>query len=235
MARRTLLLDHHGVISDGERMPVEWQRLLGDFLIPRYGHTPREWADANGIALERSIKRQQAARERVLAEEFRRADLTEWMRDMLRAVGAPELPDGGAAALAFEAIEYVVPRTRATMPGAADTLRSLHERGFTLYTASGDHSQSLNGYLTGAGVRSLFHETYGADLLGTLKTGPHFYRALLDHAGIAATDAIVVDDDAWRLDWARDLGMDTVLVGAKDPAAAHRRIGTIAELSSVLP
>ena len=234
MTRRTLLLDHHGVISDGERMPEEWRRLLGEFLSPRFGHTPREWADANRVALERSIARQHAAREQVLAEEFRRADLAEWMRDMLRGVGLPELPPGETEELAFAAIDYVVPRVRATMPGAAETLRSLHARGFTLYTASGDHSRSLHGYLTGAGVRPLFRETYGADLLGTLKTGPHYYRALLDHAGIDAADAIVVDDDAWRLDWARGLGMETVLVGAKDPSAAHRRVATIAELSSLL-
>lgn len=156
------------------------------------------------------------------------------MRDMFRIVGLTEMPADEAEALALDAIDYVIPRTRATAPRAAETLAALHDRGFTLYTASGDHSRNLRGYLTGAGVRALFRETYGADLLGTLKTGPHFYRALLDHAPVDPADAIVVDDDAWRLDWARDLGMATILVGAKDPDATHTRIGALAELPAAV-
>lgn len=233
--RRTLLLDHHGVITDGARLPGEWRRLLGEFFIPRFGHSPQEWAAANRGALARSIERQQAARGDAVEEEFRRADQVEWMRDMFRIIGLPEMPADETEALALEAIDFVIPRTRATAPGAAEALIALHDRGFTLYTASGDHSRNLRGYLTAAGVHALFQETYGADLLGTLKTGPHFYRALLDHARIDPADAIVVDDDAWRLDWARDLGMATVLVGAKDLNARHARIGALADLPVALP
>lgn len=148
-------------------------------------------------------------------------------------VAAPA-DDAAADALAREAITYVVPRARAAVPGAADALRTLHSRGFTLYTASGDHSQTLDGYLTGLGVRALFREIYGADLLGVWKNGPRFYEALLDHAKIDPADALTVDDDAARLDWARDLGIGTILVGGKDAWSNQRRIGTIAELPEAL-
>jgi hypothetical protein len=45
---------------------------------------------------------------------------------------------------------------------------------------------------------------------------------------------LVVDDDAWRLDWAAELGMETVLVGERDSGAAHRRVRAIAELPDAL-
>lgn len=83
--RHTLLIDYHGVISDGERLPGEWQRLLGEFFIPRFGHSPREWAAANGAALARSIERQQAARGDAVAEEFRRSGVRRRRRATSRA------------------------------------------------------------------------------------------------------------------------------------------------------
>ena len=233
--RTTLLIDYHGVISDGERLPLEWQRLLGEFFMPRYGKGATVWAEANMKALGRSIERQRALRLDAHAEEFRRADRIEWLRDMLRFAEVPAPSDDAAAdMLAREAIAYVVPRARAAVPGAAETLRAVHARGFVLFTASGDHSHMLDGYLTGLGVRALFREIYGADLLGVWKNGPRFYKALLEHAHLDPSHALTLDDDATRLDWARDLGIGTILVGSKDPGSNHRRIGTIAELPQAL-
>jgi HAD superfamily hydrolase (TIGR01509 family) len=231
----TLLIDYHGVISDGERLPLEWQRLLGDFFAPRYGKSATVWASANMRALGRSIERQRALQLGAHAEEFRRADRIEWLRDMLRFAEVPAPGDDlEADALAREAIAYVVPRARAAVPGAAEALRVMRARGFVLFTASGDHSMTLDGYLSGLGIRALFRETYGADLLGVWKNGPRFYETLLAHAQIDPADAVTLDDDASRLDWARDLGMETILVGGKDAGSDHRRIGTIAQLPQAL-
>ena len=96
------------------------------------------------------------------------------------------------------------------------------------------HEGSFENNLTGLGVRTLFRETYGSDLLGVWKNGPSFYQALLEHARIEPADAVTVDDDALRLDRARDLGMETILVGTKDAGSGHRRIGTIADLPGAL-
>lgn len=234
MDRRALLLDYHGVISDGERLPEEWRRLLGEFFAPRFGGQPEAWADANRVAFRHSLERLRALGPGVDDEEWRRADRIAWLREMFELVGLPPPDDARADEIALEAAAYVIPRTRATAPGAAEALRALHVRGYVLYTASGDHSTSLDGYLRGLGVRELFRETYGSNLLGVAKSGPGFYRALLAHAGIDAGDAVVVDDDAWRLDWARELGMETILVGDEHPAAAHRRVRALAQLPDAL-
>lgn len=237
MPRRTLLVDYHGVISDGERLPAEWRRILGEFLTPRFGATPEVWAEANPHALARSLERMRARTtdpSSAQYEEFRRFDRIEWLRDMLLFAGTRVPDDDELDMVAREATRYVPPRTRATVPGAADALRALYRRGFVLFTASGDDAENLRGYLRGLGADGLFRETYGADLLGVPKDGPLFYAALLAHAAIDPADAVVIDDDAWRLDWARTLGMETVLVGDKDPGSEHRRVARFADLSDVL-
>lgn len=167
-------------------------------------------------------------------EEFRRTDRVEWLRDMLLFAQVSLPSEAELDVVALEATRYVPPRTRATVPGAADALKALHGRGFALFTASGDDAENLGGYLRGLGVRELFQQTYGADLLGVSKTGPAFYVALLAHAALDPARTIVVDDDAWRLDCARALGMDTVLVGQKDRGAPHQRVAQLAELPDVL-
>lgn len=95
--RRTLLIDYHGVISDGGRLPLEWQRLLGEFFMPRFGGNAAVWADANMQALARSIDRQRALQLDAHAEEFRRADRIEWLRDMLQWAGVAVPADDAAA------------------------------------------------------------------------------------------------------------------------------------------
>jgi HAD superfamily hydrolase (TIGR01509 family) len=231
---RHLLLDYHGVISDGEKLPREWRRLLDEFLMPRYGGTADAWANANRRAMARSLERTSAIDPTSYYDERRRADRVEWLREMLVHVGATPPGDPELDAIALEAIAYVVPRTRATVPHAAETLRTLRARGFQLYTASGDHSHNLDGYLRGLGVRDLFREIYGADLIGVSKTSPAYYTALVQHARIAPAEALVVDDDAWRLDWASHIGMDTLLVGGKNQGSSHRRIAEFSALPNLV-
>src|SRR5207245_11308060 len=136
-------------------------------------------------------------------------------------------------ALVRESMDYVTRRHRAAQPGAADAIRELHRRGYRLYTASGDGSLNLAGYLEGMDVRDLFATTYGSDLLGVWKNDAEFYRRLLSHSGIAARRAIAIDDDAHRLDWARECGMETILVSRED-VAGHRTVRSFAEVPDIL-
>ena len=93
---------------------------------------------------------------------------------------------------------------------------------------------NLSNYLSALGVRELFEQTYGADLLGVRKDGPAFYATLLARESLDAARVIVVDDDAHRLDWARALGVNTLLVGQKDASSSHPRVQQFAELPSAL-
>jgi phosphoglycolate phosphatase-like HAD superfamily hydrolase len=59
-----------------------------------------------------------------------------------------EAPEGDACLrLAREAYGFVTRRVRAAFPGAVDVIRQLHTTGYPLYTASGEDSDRLDGYL----------------------------------------------------------------------------------------
>jgi len=66
-------------MSDGERLPAEWRRLLREFLGPRFGGFGEIWSSANRHALSRELERGAALDALVHYEERRRADRIEWL------------------------------------------------------------------------------------------------------------------------------------------------------------
>jgi HAD superfamily hydrolase (TIGR01509 family) len=117
-----------------------------------------------------------------------------------------------------------------------DTIRILHRRGYSLHTASGEPSLDLEGYLHAMGVRGCFGRLYGPDLIDTLKEGPAYYECIFADLGIAAADALVVDDSPRAIQWAMQVGARTVLVG--DSSLPQRRtslhIASLVELPALL-
>ena len=108
--------------------------------------------------------------------------------------------------------------------------------GFRLFTASGEHSRELDGYLTGMGVRQLFATLYGSDLIETGKYSAAYYRRLFDHAGISPGKAMVVDDKPQYLEWAAGLGAATCLVSPSPhyEGKATLAVSSLAELPAAL-
>ena len=43
----TIFLDDGGVMNDNSRRPEQWQRLIGEYCVPRLGGTMEQWAAAN--------------------------------------------------------------------------------------------------------------------------------------------------------------------------------------------
>jgi HAD superfamily hydrolase (TIGR01509 family) len=138
--------------------------------------------------------------------------------------------------LARRASASIVRRVHSAFPGAVEAIRTLHARGFTLHTASGESSRELAGYLEAMGARDCFGRLFGPDLIDTHKAGPEFYTCLLADAGVAPEAALVVDDNPVVLSWAAQIGARTVLVGAvaTDGFENTFRIGSLAELPELL-
>jgi HAD superfamily hydrolase (TIGR01509 family) len=113
----------------------------------------------------------------------------------------------------FFAEELTTRRVRAAFPGVGDTIRALHRQGYPLHTASGESSLDLEGYLYAMGARDCFGRLYGPDLIGSLKEGPEYYERIFADLGIATADTLVVDDSPRAIEWARQVGARTVLVG----------------------
>ena len=86
------------------------------------------------------------------------------------------------------------------------------------------------------GVRDCFGRLYGPDLIETLKEGPEYYERIFADLGIAAAEALVVDDSPRAIEWATQVGAHTVLV--RDSSLLRTgttvHIGSLVELPATL-
>jgi HAD superfamily hydrolase (TIGR01509 family) len=238
VSRLAVFLDDGGVMNDNTLRGAQW-RLAGEFFAPILGGTPGAWSEANRAVTTRILEPAAwMARLRAAPnyDAFDRAYQVEWLHEMCRLVGAPPPSEDESLALARRADAFVIPRIRAAFPGAVEAIRTLHEAGYALHTASGASSTDLAGYLDGMGVRACFDRLYGPDLIDTFKAGPAYYERLLADAGIAPSEALIVDDSPLAANWAMQAGARVVLVGAAADAdvAATAHIRALAELPQAL-
>ena len=236
MHPRILFIDDGGVMSDNRRRGEQWRRMVADFFAPRLGGSPEAWAEANHRVITAMLDAQ-SWEERCAAypdyASFERAYFLDWLRAMCEIVGVECPPDEESLALSREITAYIIPRIRAAYPGAAETVRLLHERGYTLHTASGESSYDLEGYLKGMGVRDCFTTLYGPDLINAFKTGPEFYRHILDHGEIDPSKALLVDNYPGAITWAREVGLPGVLVNSDGDLSSDEAVATIGSLSEL--
>ncbi len=244
MTRPVLFLDDGGVMNNNQVRGEQWPPLVAEFFAPRLGGAPEAWAEANRIVISRIFEPPawQARLQSVGNYEsfdYRRFEYQyqlDWISGMCELVNVPIPDEEQCYRLAVEATVAIIPRVRSAFPGAADAIRALHARGYTLYTASGSPSREIEGYLEGMGVRDCFQRRlYGPDLIDTFKAGPAFYERIFADSSVDPAHALVVDDLPHALAWARQAGARTVLVGAA-PAAqdADIRIASLAQLPDII-
>jgi len=218
-AETAIFLDDGGVMNDNTLRGPQWQRLVGEYLSPRLGGNPHGWAEANKVVAEGEIKRYEehdwgTGGLDYLA--FREQLDRDWIVGMTEMVGVDTPDRDGCLKLALETRDFVTRRVRSAYPGAVDAIRQLHATGYPLYTASGEDSEVLVGYLEGLGVRDLFRTLYGPDLVNTAKQVPEYYPRIFEDAGVDPGEAVVVDDSPGVVAWAREAGATAVLVSAED-------------------
>ena len=210
-----MFLDDGGVMGDNEMRSGPWQRLVGEFFAPRLGGSRWAWAEANR-RVATSLFADSVADlddEREFAAFERRYNRL-WLPPMCQWVGVETPPDEQIDALCREATGWITARVHAPQKGAPEAVRRLSRDGYRLFTASGEDSVALDGYLSAMGIRDCFGERlYGPDLLGVMKSGPWYYERLFADAGIDPADALVVDDSPKAIAWARGLGARALHVG----------------------
>ncbi len=236
MQSKAVFLDAAGVLLDTAVMPSQWHQAVGGYLAPRLGGTPEQWAAANAAALAPWTARvTEAARRAGPRKGSRDAHLAAraaWLVDMCEHVGVPVPAD--AETLAEEATRACAEQVRAPLGDAVEAVRALREAGYTLYTSTGQPSWEIASYLRALGIDGLFERTYGCDLVDRWKSGPHYYRAICEDAGLDPRRAVTVDDTAIVLDWAKKAGMRTFLLGGVGGGQRHERIASLTELAPLI-
>jgi HAD superfamily hydrolase (TIGR01509 family) len=240
VARPVIFLDDGGVMNENERRAAAWRRLVGEFLAPRLGGEPVAWAKANWQVAQRLFAAYEQRLQTTDAGNIERHYWTDdlaWLREMAALVGvAAPAAEAECVALARQTSAYVTRRVDSAFTGASEAIRQLRRAGYRLYTASGERSAELDGYLSGMGVRDCFERLYGPDLIDVFKGGPRYYQRLLADAGVSPAEALIVDDSPRALTWARQAGARTVLVAAADAGLAEVEavIDRLAELPALI-
>ena len=235
-SKLAVFLDDGGVMNDNDLRGSQWQRLVAEFLAPRLGGDASDWMEANRVVAERECKMYKEhpwGRPEADYLSFRERRDEAWLRGMCEHVGVAAPGRERCVSFARETCAFVTRRVRAARPGAVSAIRRLHSEGYQLYTASGEDSEDLDGYLEGMGVRDLFERLYGPDLVNTAKVGPTYYERIFEDAGVQPGEAVVVDDSPLVLGWAREIGARTVLVSAQ-PGAGGAVIAGLADLPALL-
>ncbi len=238
-ARPIIFLDDGGVMNDNRTRALQWQRLVGEYFVPLLGGSPEAWSRANRLVTDRLFEPDAWRRRVQAAADYRSFDRdyqVEWLRGMCGLVGIETPPEEECLRLARRAAVFIPRRVQAAFPGVVGSIRALHRQGYSLHTASGESSIELGGYLQAMGVRDCFGRLYGPDLIDTLKEGPEYYERIFADLGIAAADALVVDDSLRATRWAAQVGARTVLVGVSSflRTEATVQIGSLVELPATL-
>jgi len=239
MTRPVLFLDDGGVMNDNRRRGLQWQRMVAEFFAPRLGGPPEAWSRANRIVMSGILEPAAWQARLQAASDYRTFDYCyqlDWLRTMCDLVNVPFPPEEVGYPLTLEATAEITRRVRAAFPGASEAIRLLHQQGYLLYTASGEPSTDLANYLSGMGVRACFQRLYGPDLIDTFKAGPAYYERIFADAGVDPQYAVVVDDSLQALDWARQAGARTVLIGTGAAALEEGAVwsASLAELPAIM-
>jgi len=235
MTHLTVFLDVGGVINDKDQQITQWQRLVGPCFVSLLGGTAEGWAQANGLITERLLE-WESAHARANFVTFYSASQLHWVRGICNLQNMPIPSVEECLNLASRATDWISRRVQAAMPDAREAIRLLSSQGYRLHTASGSCSREMAGYLEGLGVRHYFGRPYGADLINAFKQEPQYFERIFADSGVRPTEALVVDDSAQALRWARQVGARTILVSSSLPPEQDTipHIGSLTELPAWL-
>jgi HAD superfamily hydrolase (TIGR01509 family) len=239
MKQWVVFLDDGGVMNDNRLRGPQWQRLVAEFFAPQLGGAPEAWAAANRTVIKGMLE-PAAWQDRMQTasgyQQFERAYQIDWLKSMCALVGVSAPADDTCYALARQATALIIPQIRSAFPGAVEAIRTLHQRGYLLYTASSGASTDLAGHLEGMGVRDCFQRLYGPDLIDTFKNGSDYYERLFADAGVPPANALVLDDGPQAVMWARRAGASAILVGraSSELDSLAPQITSLAELPEII-
>jgi len=234
-----IFLDDGGVINDNNLRGPQWQRLFGEFMVPRFGGEADAWGEANVQFIIEEAKLMHDGKffaPGIDPDEVIRQRDDRFTSEIFASVGV-EPPDSSEerVALARDFHNYGIARVRAEYPGAVEAVRELHGMGYALYMASGGKSVDLRTQLTASGVVELFTETYGPDIAGIPKGGREFYDSILAHSGVDPSVALFLDDTPNSIRRIEEAGARGVLMStSEEEPEAIARLSSLSQLPQLL-
>ena len=189
--------------------------MIGDYFAPIYGGEKHQWAEANFSFIEEIMREyiEIIEEERIVDfHTYHNEFITRWIEEMFEYVGVSLPTKKEYNRIYKEAMEFITPNVRASFPSVIDSIKKLKKLGFRLYTASGEVSWELIGYLRGMGILKYFEEFYGPDLINTHKVNEKFYEKIFSRSYVEPKKAIIIEDNPRFIEFAQSLGANIIQV-----------------------
>jgi hypothetical protein len=164
MKNTVIFLDDDGVMSGNAGRAPQWQKLVGEYMVPRFGGTPEARAAANRKVHQNQLNRY--ARETHGHPDFdynsylRRGQLR-WLTAMFEEVGMVPPPNAARLEIARAVQPWVCERVHCPLSGVPRAVRELGNLGYWLYAAFGREIRRPPGVSASHGNRGMLHQMLG--------------------------------------------------------------------------
>lgn len=126
-------------------------------------------------------------------------------------------------------------QTHTLVPGAKETLKALHDKGYRLFAASNSFGHLQRSRLSHAGLLDLFEDTYISMDIGFDKPDIRFYEIALNRCGLSAGEVLMVGDSMTTdILGAQKAGLDTCFFARTEGAPTEPANYTIHRLEELL-
>ncbi|MCE7734493.1 MAG: HAD family hydrolase [Candidatus Heimdallarchaeota archaeon] len=197
-----LFFDDGGVINDNEARAPQWQKLIAEYFIPKYGGTFQQWKDANLKVLFKEIEFFANLLINNIYFDFSKYldDSDErWIALMFENLEIPVPDRNECIKLARAAYSWIIPQVKSAYDGMNELIIKLSYH-FDLYTSSGTDYSTLKAYYKSQGIDHCFKKLYGSDLVGVFKSHPDYFNRVFKDSGVDPNNAIIIDDKEKVLD-----------------------------------
>jgi len=122
------------------------------------------------------------------------------------------------------------------LPGVAALIDAARSAGMAIGVASSSSRDWVSGHLTRLGIRDCFVCLCGRDDVAQVKPEPDLYLAALDCLGVAAGEAVAIEDSPNGISAAKRAGLRCVavpnrLTASLDLSGADLRLNSLAEVT----
>jgi HAD superfamily hydrolase (TIGR01509 family) len=211
-----ILFDDGNTLNDNRIRGKQWQQLIGDYFSPKFGGKPEIWGAANieltkdfgGEDVPNLLYQNREKSHKKFIEWF----IEKWINEMFDYVGIERPEKNIYKEIYYGASNFVAHRVKAAFPGVIETIKKLHNEGYSLCTASGTESIELSFYLESMGIKKFFKKLYGPDLINIIKIDETFYNGIFKDLEISPKQAIIIEDKPYYLKEAEKSGASVVQV-----------------------
>ena len=160
-----IFFDDGGVLNSNQLRGEQWNPLIAEFMIEKFGGSQSHWMEANYRAIikitEHFMETTNSNSRYLSFTDGHAQECKMWVETMFFGSGLELPPKSKYLDIMQEADSYVIPKIKSSYPNIIETIKLLHKEGYKLNTASGASERWLKLFLEPMGISNCFKTVYG--------------------------------------------------------------------------